>query len=109
MHSRKPAVFCILERMVMVMSAKKYPEAEPTLYDVIELIQNGFAHIDNRFERVEGEMRGVKQEIRILTQRIFKVELRVEDIADAVHDYGKRIVMLERWKKNSSKTGLTGA
>jgi hypothetical protein len=95
---------------------KQYPETEPTLHDVINVMQSGFLRIDERFEiidarfekidlRFEGidkrfdDMDGrfdlLTTNVRDIQQRMGRLELGMEEIADTVLNHEERMVKLE--------------
>lgn len=80
----------------MVKIAKKSGGSEPTLTDVVGLVQNlavsvqdlteavqtGFAKVDDRFDRVES--------------RLDKVENRLNRVEGGINDVGYRVTALEK-------------
>lgn len=110
--------------MLGYMDTVKDYGAEPTLYDVIEAMQNGFAYMERRFSRVDEQFvelrEGLKQDIAELREenagehqeikrRLFRLELQGEDKSEILQEHGKRLTSLESWKKATQKRGLAGA
>lgn len=84
-------------------------KAEPTLHDVIEMLQHGFERVERKLEAHDARFDALEERLQGVERRLFKVEVRLEDVADAVHGHEKRLITLERWKKNIGKAGLAGA
>lgn len=84
-------------------------QIEPILYDVIDAMQTGFAHIDERFEAVDRRFDQVDErfdrlEDRVgnIERRVGKIEIHIESIDDTLieireglRNHEKRIVTLE--------------
>ena len=81
-------------------------KVEPTLYDVIEAVQGGFiqleAKMDARFDQVDAQF-------RVVNQRLFKLELTLEDHSDTILNHEERLGTLESWKNGVGGRRLAGA
>lgn len=92
------------------MNARElFPDTKPTLYDVIDAMTAGFLRTDQRFDRVDAEFVEMKQEMGGIKQRLFKIELKLEDKSDTVQNHEERLVSLEGWKKAMGRKGMAGA
>jgi hypothetical protein len=85
---------------------KQYPETEPTLHDVINVMQSGFLRIDERidlrfegidkrFDDMDGRFDLLTTNVRDIQQRMGRLELGMEEIADTVLNHEERMVKLE--------------
>lgn len=107
-----------------------YPETEPTLHDVIDIMQKGFArietkfdqiderfeNIDERFEQVEIrlddmhlQLEEMKQDMRNLHRSQHRLVIQDEDRADTVLNHEERIGELELWKNGVGQQKIVGA
>lgn len=84
--------------MISVMARRREHEAEPTLYDVIDAMQAGFARMENKLEEHDVRFNQIDAELRQVNRRLFNLEIGVEDIRDIVQNHEERITKLERKK-----------
>lgn len=100
---------------------KKSVEFEPTLSDVLEAVQTGFAKVEARLDHHEDLLSqhgkqllqqssvlktlvagqdNLLERVNVLDQRVSKTQHRVEDVVDehgtTLLDYGRRITTLEK-------------
>jgi hypothetical protein len=79
----------------MNTAVKKYPEVEPTLHDVISLMKTGLTRIDERFDDMDARFDLLTLDVRDVQQRMGRMELHFEDLADTVLNHEERLVKLE--------------
>ncbi len=118
--------------MLTYMSARElFPDTEPTLYDVIEVMQRNFTRVDSRFESLETRFDTLEQRFDSLEERFDTLELRFddleaqfdtlasefhlserrsskgeiqfEDLSDSVLNHEERLVRIEKWRDDSKK------
>jgi hypothetical protein len=99
----------------------KSKEFEPTVSDVLEAVQTGFARLEAGFDRHEGILTELQtglarhekilhtlvagqdnlmERVNIIDQRLSKTQNRIEDVVDENHDsifdHERRITILEK-------------
>lgn len=118
-------MFLAYDIILAMKNAQKSDSYEPTLADVLEAVQTGFAKVeerfdgvDERFEGIEGRLSGVEtvldrhnkllktlvegqanlqEQLNDNTNRLIKTQNRVEDIADILEiNHEHRITRLEK-------------
>lgn len=68
----------------MVKIAKRLNKYEPTLSDVLEAVQTGFARVDDRFEQVNARFDAVDERFDRLERRAGSLENTVEDMKETL-------------------------
>ena len=89
---------------------KMTEEYEPTITDVLEAMQVGFARQDQMFASLAEGQDHLREDVKDINQRLTKTQMRVEDVAemledmtevvdenrDLIFEHGERITVLER-------------
>lgn len=79
---------------------KKTTKYEPTVSDVLEVVQTGFARHDKMFATLHEGQENIKEQLRDTDRRLTSTQNRVEDIADMLElDHERRIKRLEQVRK----------
>lgn len=96
----------------MEIKVSESPIYEPTLYDVIQIMQSGFAAVDARFEAVDARFDSLDTRLRNVERTTFRLEdafegiqeditslLKAADVTgEAIVNHDRRITALERAK-----------
>jgi hypothetical protein len=83
----------------MKHSTKK-SKYEPTISDVLDVVQTGFARHDKMFASLHEGQQNLGEQVNDVERRLTNTQNRVEDIADMLElDHERRIKRLEQVRK----------
>jgi ubiquinone biosynthesis protein UbiJ len=69
--------------MILAMK-KKSSSYEPTIKDVLEVVQTGFARHEKILKTLHNGQENIKEQMSDFSKRLINTQNRVEDIADTV-------------------------
>lgn len=65
---------------------KKSANYEPTISDILEVVQSGFVRNDKLFTALHEGQENIKERLKDVDHRLVNTQNRIEDVADTLED-----------------------